>query len=143
MSHLVRGQIDLGAMLRQVASPSRGGTVAFTGTVRSGQEDGPVVAIEYSAYDGMADAEFDRIISEALSSWPECCVTVSHRVGLVKVGEQSVAVVAAAPHRAEAFAVCRYVIDQTKRRVPIWKKELLENGSEHWRENDESEESET
>ncbi len=143
MSHLVRGRIDVAAMLRDVAAHSRGGTVVFTGTVRSGEEDGPVVAIEYSAYEEMADAEFDRILAEAQSKWPESGVTVSHRVGLVKVGEESVAVVAAAPHRTEAFAVCRYVIDETKKRVPIWKKELLENGTERWRENDVSEEGET
>jgi molybdopterin synthase catalytic subunit len=121
-------------MLREVASHVCGGTVSFLGTVRSGGEDGPVRAIEYSVYEEMADAEFERIISEALSKWPDSRVTLSHRVGRVAAGEASVAVVAAAPHRADAFAACRYIIDETKKRVPIWKKEILEDGTERWRE---------
>lgn len=135
MDHLVRGQIDLARMLRDVASQGRGGTVSFLGSVRRGEEDGPVVAIEYSAYEEMADAEIGRIISEAVARWPGSVIAASHRIGRVAAGEESVAVVAAARHRAEAFAACRYVIDETKKRVPIWKKEILEDGEERWREN--------
>ena len=135
MNHLARGQIDLARMLRDVASEGRGGTVSFLGSVRRGDEDGPVVAIEYFAYEEMANAEIERIISEAVARWPGSVVAATHRIGRVAVGEESVAVVAAARHRAEAFAVCRYVIDETKKRVPIWKKEILENGAERWREN--------
>jgi len=122
-------------MLRDVASQGRGGTVSFLGSVRRGEEDGPVVAIEYSAYEEMADAEIGRIISEAVARWPGSVIAASHRIGRVAAGEESVAVVAAARHRAEAFAACRYVIDETKKRVPIWKKEILEDGEERWREN--------
>lgn len=136
MSWLVRGEIDLAGLYERVASNGRGGTTGFLGTVRCSSEDGPVRAIEYSAYEEMADAEFGRIIAEARQRWPDVEVAVAHRVGLVPVGQASIAVVASAPHRADAFAACRYLVDETKHRVPIWKKEILDDGTESWRENE-------
>ena len=82
--------------------------------------------------------ELARIIAEALTRWPESRVEVQHRLGEISAGEASIAVVAASPHRAEAFDVCRYVIEEIKVRLPIWKKEIFEDGSSAWRGNDSS-----
>ncbi len=134
LGYLVTDAIDVSELLAQVASPGCGGNAAFVGTVRRSEVDGPVNAIEYSAYEAMAGAEIDRILEEVTEQWPQAKVTMRHRLGRVPTGEVSVAVVAAAPHRDEAFAACRHVIEQTKTRVPIWKKEILESGGERWRE---------
>lgn len=132
MSHLTRGPIAVEPLLAAVRGPERGGTCLFLGTVRDGPDDGGVTGIEYSAYDAMADAEFERIVAEALRQWPEARVAVRHRLGLVPAEEASIAIAAAAPHRADAFAVCRFVIEEVKTRLPIWKKELRADGSATW-----------
>jgi molybdopterin synthase catalytic subunit len=119
-------------MLRELASPERGGTCVFLGSVRNGPEESGVTEIEYSAYDAMADAEIERIVTEAQQQWPGVRVALRHRVGRVPVGEASIAIVAAAPHRAEAFAACRHVIEAVKRRLPIWKKEYRIDGTAAW-----------
>ena len=136
MTRLTRERIDLSRLLVRVSEPGLGGTAIFMGSVRRGSEDGPVRAIEYSAYDEMADAELDRIISEAVARWPATRVEVEHRLGEIPAGEASIAVVAASPHRGDAFAACRHVIEEIKLRLPIWKKEIFEDGSATWRGND-------
>ena len=80
----------------------------------------------------MAESELARIVGEVSREWPGARVRVVHRVGRLGVGETSVAVVATAPHRAEAFAACRAAIDRIKRTVPIWKKEIRPDGSSEW-----------
>lgn len=130
MSFLARSPLDAGALLRDVSAPERGGTALFLGTVRA--DEGDVTGIEYSAYEAMADAELDRIVAEALRRWPDARVAVRHRLGLVPAGEASIAIAAAAPHRAAAFDACRYVIEEVKRRLPVWKRELHRNGSAAW-----------
>jgi molybdopterin synthase catalytic subunit len=108
--------------------------VLFVGSVRRSAEDGPVVSIEYSAYEEMTAAEFDRILQEAAVRWPDTRIAAQHRLGVIPVGEPSIAIAAAAPHRDEAFAACRFVIEEAKQRLPIWKKERFEDGSVKWRE---------
>jgi molybdopterin synthase catalytic subunit len=132
MTPLTRGRISIDALLREVAGPERGGTCVFLGTVRDAPGDGAVTGIEYSAYDGMANAELDRIVAEAAKRWPGSRIAVQHRLGLVETEEASIAIAAAAPHRAEAFDACRYVIEEVKRRLPVWKKELRADGSALW-----------
>jgi molybdopterin synthase catalytic subunit len=80
----------------------------------------------------MVDAEFERILAETRRQWPEARVAVRHRLGLVPTEEASIGVAAAAPHRAEAFDACRYVIEAVKQRIPVWKKELRADGSTLW-----------
>src|SRR5262245_28017347 len=135
MGFLTGDPIDVTGMLAEVADDQRGATAVFVGTVRQGPDDGPVVAIDYSAYDAMAELEFGRIIDEAAARWPMARVVVQHRIGRIPVGQASVAVVVAAPHRAQAFEACRFVIEEVKVRVPVWKRELLEDGSQSWRAN--------
>ncbi len=129
MTYLLHSAISVESLLAEVQGPERGGTCVFLGTVRS---DDDVTAIEYSAYDDMALAEITRMLDEAQVRWPDARVTLRHRLGLIPVGEASIAIAAAAPHRDEAFAACRYVIEEVKKRLPIWKKELRGDGSAKW-----------
>lgn len=135
LSFLTPDPIDLIALHQAVAAPQYGGTALFVGTVRAGPDDGLVTAIEYSAYGEMAEAECRRIIEEAERSWPDGRIALQHRIGSIPLGEASIAVIAAQPHRAEAFDACRYVIEQVKARVPVWKKEFFADGTMQWREN--------
>jgi molybdopterin synthase catalytic subunit len=132
VTHLTSNRIVLDGLLAEVKGPERGGTCVFLGSVRNGPEESGVTEIEYSAYDAMADAEIERIVAEAQQQWPGVRVALRHRVGRVPVGEASIAIVAAAPHRAEAFAACRHVIEEVKRRLPIWKKEYRIDGTAAW-----------
>jgi len=127
--HLTRHPLEVADLLAEVQSPERGGTCVFLGTVRA---DAGVTAIDYSAYEAMADEEIERILAEAHERWPDARVMLEHRLGLIPAGEASIAIAAAAPHRDEAFAACRHVIEEVKKRLPIWKKELRGDGSEKW-----------
>ena len=127
--HLTRDPISVEALLAEVQSTERGGTCVFLGTVR---KDDAVTGIDYSAYDDMAVAEIARILEEAQAQWPESRVMLQHRVGLVPVGEASIGIAAAAPHRDAAFAACRYVIEEVKKRLPVWKKEMHADGTGTW-----------
>jgi molybdopterin synthase catalytic subunit len=124
--------IDVGQLLAEVASDGTGCTVVFLGTVRRSDEDGQVESIEYSAYREMADAEFERIVAEALGQWPKARIALRHRLGLVPAGEASLAIAVATPHRADGYAASRFVIEATKQRAPIWKKERLASGAARW-----------
>ncbi len=136
MSYLVRDTIQPVKLINAVSDPGCGGIVLFSGTVRASSEDGPVSAIEYSAYDSMAEAECERIVLEAKERWPDGRLAMEHRLGRVPLGEASIIIAAAAPHRSEAFEMCRYVIDEVKVRVPIWKREFFEEGEARWRSNE-------
>ena len=127
--HLTRHRLEVADLLAEVQSVERGGTCVFLGTVRN---DAGVTGIDYSAYEAMAVEEIERILAEAHERWPDARVVLQHRLGLIPVGEASIAIAAAAPHREAAFAACRHVIEEVKQRLPIWKKELRGDGSEKW-----------
>src|SRR2546422_8803545 len=131
-TYLTRTPISLDSLLTEVAHGDCGGTCVFLGTVRNGPDEQGVTAIEYSAYEEMVEAEFVRLLTDARARWPDARIAVRHRLGTIPVGEASIAIAAAAPHRAQAFAACRDVIEEVKRRVPVWKKELHVDGSEVW-----------
>jgi len=132
VNHLTPKRIALDDLLAEVQGPERGGTCVFMGTVRNGPEESGVTEIEYTAYDAMAEAEIERMLTETEAQWPGVRVGLRHRVGRVPAGEASIAIVAAAPHRAEAFAACRHVIEEVKRRLPMWKKEYRIDGTAAW-----------
>lgn len=132
MTSLTRAPLAVAELLAEVTAPQCGGTCVFLGTVRDGPDDGGVTAIEYTAYDAMADAELDRIVAETRRQWPGARIAVRHRLGLVAAEEASIAIAVATPHRADAFAACRFVIDEVKRRLPVWKKELRADGTATW-----------
>ncbi len=115
--------LDADAVMGDVAASFCGATALFLGTVRRSADDGPVEGIEYSAYPEMAEAEFGRIHDEARGRWPEARIAIRHRTGYIPTGEASIAIAVASPHRAEAYDCSRFLIEEIKSRVPIWKKE--------------------
>jgi molybdopterin synthase catalytic subunit len=123
--------IDTGALLADVGDSAAGGTALFVGTTRNENEGRVVERLEYEAYEAMAVEEMRRIGDQIARRWQIVAVSMVHRVGVVPVGQASVAVAVSAAHREEAFAACRYGIDTLKSTVPIWKKEYYEGG-EHW-----------
>jgi molybdopterin synthase catalytic subunit len=123
--------IDTDAILAAVGDPGAGGTTLFVGTTRNENEGRVVKRLEYEAYEAMAVEEMRRIGEEITRRWGMVAVAMVHRVGVVPVGQVSVAVAVSAAHREEAFAACRYGIDTLKATVPIWKKEYYQGG-EHW-----------
>jgi molybdopterin synthase catalytic subunit len=124
--------IDPAALINEVSSPQHGAISLFVGTVREVNEGRSVSAIEYSAYESMAVAEFDRILDEAEQRFGVSAVIVEHRIGLLGLGDVSIAIAAAHPHRGPALDCTRYVIEEIKKRVPIWKKEHYEDGTREW-----------
>lgn len=120
--------IDTAALLTAVADPGAGGTVLFVGTTRDQNEGRAVERLEYEAYREMAVAEMVRIGAEIERRWLVRAVAMVHRIGVVPLGEASVAIAVSAPHRDQAFAACRFGIDQLKATVPIWKKEYYQGG---------------
>lgn len=103
-------------------SDGMGAAVYFSGVVRGREADAPIQGIDYEAYREMAEHQFDILFSEMEKRWPLESVRLIHRIGFVKVNEPSLWVEVVAPHRAEAFAACQFLIDEMKRVVPIWKK---------------------
>jgi molybdopterin synthase catalytic subunit len=130
-AYLTPDPIDLTALLRRVQSPERGGVASFVGAVRNHHEGRQVLRLDYHAYGPMAEAECGRIVAGAESRW-QVAIALQHRIGLLEVGDVAVAVVAASAHRDEAFLACRHVIEELKRRVPIWKREVYADGSVEW-----------
>lgn len=108
-----------------------GALTSFLGVVRATHQGRAVRYLEYEAYDALAIRSFERIRDEARERWPEAELAIVHRVGRMAIGEASVAIVAAAAHRAEAFAVCRYAIERVKQITPVWKHEFFADG-EAW-----------
>jgi molybdopterin synthase catalytic subunit len=117
--------IDETALLRERAmSNSMGAAIYFLGVVRSAENDQKISAIEYEAFQKMAEHQFHLLFDEMEKRWPIESVRLVHRIGVVKVNEPSLWVELIAPHRGEAFAACQWLIDEMKRVVPIWKKPL-------------------
>lgn len=131
MAFLTADPIDLLPLLSSVQSPARGGIASFVGVVRDHHAGHGVRRLEYSAYAPMVEAECARIVSEAGSRWP-VAIALRHRVGTLEVGDVAIAVVAGAGHRAAAFDACRYVVEEVKRRLPIWKQEFYADGTHEW-----------
>ena len=122
--------LDRAALVTAVTHASVGGIVVFEGVVRDNARGKQVRYLEYDVYPEMAIAKIGEIIAEAEQRWGVERVAVAHRVGRLEIGEASVIIVVAAPHRGEAFDACRYIIDTLKTSVPIWKKEVATNGEE-------------
>src|ERR1700680_240562 len=129
---LSRSPIDLAAPRAALADPQCGGYAAFEGWVRDLNEGARVTALEYEAFAPLAVKEAQRILEEAAVRFGGAHAACIHRVGKLKVGELAVWVGVSAAHRDEAFRACRYIIDEVKHRLPIWKKEHYENGDTGW-----------
>jgi len=123
--------IDVGKVVARVSGPGMGGIVTFIGAVRNRARGRDIHHLEYESYPEMAEREMQRIADDAAERWPGTRVAIAPRAGHLDIGDLAVVVVAAAPHRAEAFEACRYAIDTLKETVPIWKKEVATDG-EYW-----------
>jgi molybdopterin synthase catalytic subunit len=129
---IVERVIDVSSLIAEVAAPSCGATSVFLGSVRETNDGREVSGIEYSAYAAMAERELERIVAEAAARFDVNRLVVEHRVGTLDVGDVSVAIVAAHAHRAQTLDATRYVIEELKRRVPIWKREHYLDGTRQW-----------
>ena len=129
---LVTHALDIDLLQREVSAPSHGATAIFVGTVRKTNEGREVQSIEYIAYETMAKREMEMILEEAEARHGGALLVAEHRLGLLLVGEASIAIAAAHAHRGDAMDALRYAIDEIKQRVPIWKREHFTDGTESW-----------
>ena len=122
--------LDLQALIAEVAGAvtGDGAITSFIGLVREQNQGRRVSFLEYEAYEPLAVRALNRILDEARESWPAARLGVHHRIGRLELGEASIIIVATSPHRADAFAACRYIIERVKQIVPIWKHEHFEGG---------------
>jgi molybdopterin synthase catalytic subunit len=127
-----RTPLDVSALRTALADPACGGYAAFEGWVRDHNEGQRVRHLEYEAYEALAVREAERIIAEAGARFGVAHAACAHRVGDLEVGELAVWVGVSAAHRDEAFRACRYIIDEIKHRLPIWKKEHYVGGDSGW-----------
>ena len=125
---IVQDILDARKLTQTVATEKDGALVTFAGIVRGNNRGKKVLFLEYEAYPDMAVKMMKRIGDEIQKTWGLTSVAMQHRVGRLNVGETSIVIVVSAPHRDDAFAACQYAINRFKRVVPIWKKEIFEDG---------------
>ena len=132
MTRITRDPIDFAALTEAVRSPHCGAVALFLGTVRDLTGDAVTTALDYDAYPPMAEKKLAEIEAEVRRRWPVGDVAMVHRLGTLDPGDVSVAVAVSTPHRADAFAACRFAIDALKEQVPIWKRENFADGRTEW-----------
>ncbi|MEY4636391.1 MAG: hypothetical protein RJA55_2189 [Acidobacteriota bacterium] len=128
LTAITTAPLDTDALVRALDPSGIGAVVTFIGLVRDHNLGRRVLHLEYEAYDALARRALDLIVTEASTEWPAVRLAIHHRVGRMAIGEASVAIAAASPHRADAFAASRYAIERIKQIVPIWKHEYFEGG---------------
>jgi len=132
MIDLVNDTISLEALLAQVQSPEAGAVVLFVGTTRQFTASRQTAALYYECYEDMARVKLAELEGEARHRWPLSGCAIVHRLGTLRPGEASVAVAVSSPHRQDAFAAGKWLIDSLKEVVPIWKREMWANGTSQW-----------
>ena len=132
MIDLTHESIDYTELTEAIRSNQAGAVVLFLGTVREITQGKQTVALDYDAYPEMAEAKMAELEQEAREKWPVENVGIAHRLGHLDLGEISVAVAVSSPHRQQAFEAGKYIIDELKVRVPVWKKENWSDGSTEW-----------
>ena len=128
MFRLTEKSLRLEELIEFVTDPEAGAIATFIGTTRNNNDGRKVIALDYDAYPEMAEKELARLGEEAKNKWPICRMAIVHRIGPVQITEPSVMIAVSAAHRDAAFAACRFAIEEIKRTVPIWKKEVYEGG---------------
>lgn len=128
---ITRKPIDLDALYNRVSFSGAGAILLFIGVVRDNSQGKSVDHLEYEAYPKMAEQAMRDIIAEIHARWSDVRVAMAHRIGKLKIGEASLVIAVAAPHRPEAYAASRYAIERVKAMLPVWKKEFTLDG-EHW-----------
>lgn len=131
-ARLVHEPIDATALIRRVSRPANGAILLFLGVVRDVNDGRAVTGIEYSAYAPMAARELADIAGEAARRFGVTDIAIEHRVGELELEEASVGIAVAHSHRGDAYAASRWVIEELKRRVPIWKRERYADGTREW-----------
>ncbi len=131
-SAIVKEPIDPAYVLAQIGSDQDGASILFVGVVRDHNDGRSVGGVRYDTYEEMAAQVLAEIVDEAGRSANTARVAAVHRVGELKVGEVSVAIAVSSPHRAEAYHASRYIIEEIKKRLPVWKKERYSDGAEGW-----------
>jgi molybdopterin synthase catalytic subunit len=132
MFEISRAPVDTAEWAARVEDPAAGAVVVFEGRVRNHAEGRAVRSLSYEAYDALAVKEGERVLAEALEKFEILRAACVHRVGDLEIGDCAVWVGVASAHRADGFAACRYIIDEVKRRLPIWKKEFFADGDSGW-----------
>ncbi len=120
--------LNVQAVIEAVQTEAAGAVNVFIGTVRNQTAQKNVIGLDYEAFEAMAIKKMQEIAEEAKAKFPVLKVAIAHRVGKLKLGEIAVVIAVATPHRAESFAACKFIIDTLKEVVPIWKKEIFEDG---------------
>ncbi|MED6217784.1 Molybdopterin synthase catalytic subunit [Stylosanthes scabra] len=133
---ILENTIDVAKYMNYVSAPQAGAIATFAGTTRDTFESKTVLELRYEAYVPMAIRCIKAVCSSARTSWDLHSIAVAHRLGTVPVGETSIFIAVSSVHRADALEACRFIIDEIKATVPIWKKEVYSNG-EVWKENSE------
>lgn len=128
--HLTPEPLDVAQVIGLVTRPDCGAVATFVGTTRDHNAGRRVLYLEYEAYPPLAVKALARIDEEVRGRWPEVALAIHHRIGRVTIAEPSVAIAAASPHRADAFAAARYAIERIKQIAPIWKREFFEGGDQ-------------
>jgi len=128
MFRVTNEALNLQELVDYVMDPEAGAIATFIGTTRNNNEGRKVIALDYEAYPEMAEKELVRLGEQAKNKWPICRMAIVHRLGPVQITEASVMIAVSAAHREAAFAACRFAIEEIKRTVPIWKKEVFEGG---------------
>lgn len=122
--------LDLSSCVNKLAGSASGGVVVFIGTTRNQTDGRRVLRLEFEAYHKMAISEMEKIANKAIRKWNINDILIHHREGIVEAGQTAVIIIATAERRDAAFKASRYAIDELKKTVPIWKKEVFEDGSE-------------
>ena len=128
--HIQEGQLDPSLILDTGVNPGDGSDILFCGRVRNNSKGKNVVHIDYQVYPEMAVREMDKIADEAITEWKLNRCVIVHRYGRVMPGEISILILVSSPHREESYISSKYIIDEIKKRVPVWKKEVYDDGSE-------------
>ena len=128
MFRVTHEAIDLNELVRYVTDPEAGAIATFIGTTRNNNEGRRVIALDYEAYPEMAEKELARIGDDARKQWAICRMAILHRLGPVQIGEASVIIAVSSAHLDAAFAASRFALEEIKKTVPIWKKEVFEGG---------------
>ena len=131
LSQLTENELDLARHLDAVDDPAAGATVSFSGIVRNHDGGRSVAALEYHGHPTAA-AVVDEVAAEIAARDGVVALAVSHRVGLLRVGDVALAAAVSAAHRREAFEACSDLVDEVKRRLPVWKRQVFDDGSDEW-----------
>lgn len=128
MIEITPDKIDVEKVISSVYDGAAGGIDVFIGTTRNKTSEKEVLRLEFESHVSMAKKELEKIVCNARDQWPIIKASISHRIGTVEIGDEAVVIAVSCAHRADAFEACRYMIDHLKKTVPIWKKEIFQNG---------------